>query len=1115
MSSNTSGAPCYTCAHGSMCSIREQYLKFFEHRDQIMCKVGPDGSTDNTVDTSNDVRIYVEHRYMNGPGLDDLYARLGLAAPTYCCLVPQNRCPLHRPGIGSYDRDYFDSPIMNKWNAPLGYISSICEPEKWEAHKYALPYKKPFIPMNDPCRTCFNVVGEKPRSANLIAGTPYSTFAVTNLTVKTGDVLRTDDIEPPSNIMVNYSLDTDTTPETYEIKGEETKVILYYRYTPKDQVPPNPGLWIDDEALEERGLVHNVAILYGNRAAYTYRPFKKDPDFTTIPPAEEVKLRILSVKSAWNRLTTRYSAGATMCMGKTVVGIQPTSTLGAPNGKHVQYTVQPRRDGYDGPFIPADGEYVELRLAKGDVIDFEVSVPNTHNLFFQMMKCLDCRPTLVDTHFASGRINYHLQYIVEDFDKTLHMCLINLEDKKEFEAERIHYEGLNTEGIEISASRMTIAFDNGHQFYALTKLPPRAWNNVNENHMTWAYNLPYSWAIDRKGFRLSGFVDAFADAISFSKDTEVKTCEDYGDRIFRDIHFVDVGNVNNREPGYSAYAKWELDFNSFYRAHEAMFNHGAFNGLSASVEITPIESKVIQFFPLSENPEVKSNLLPAISIGATGITDIKDAIRAIFKNLMNYPYLNSGDFAIKLAKLPKDTVRVGYHNGVKPLAYSIQVMSKTEQPEPDPEEPIETTPPEESADIQDDGFMIPDEAGSMNGDNKSDEAAAAAAAHYGRIDKDYDGAGEEVSGDSNETNDSEMADEGFGLDGDNDTDTGIGDEPEAVPPVTDEPEPETPEEPKDPEEPEENPEEVPTTPITPVEPDPNYKAQVIFSEDLTENDLSVLDDMPVGNAEFIMFIEPKQEKAFFMNPQEFSFMVQPIYVSLLQKPINVDLIFDATPMKEGESPKAHLIDIQYQGLDPIHQEILNRNDDFASEFLDVDFDSLNHWDPYLFGTLADYYYIDKYLTSRVADITVKYIFRDDIIKTEKWRVPCNYMVRIQADVTPTGKFFKEVTFAMEDAPITILDRDKDGKIHYLPIVKNDTYGIVVDIHSMWDESNPNELTMFFTAMNNTTITIDLMREQLDKDAFCARCAGYVDTSTDEFKTWLEWVPDCKKYTPLH
>lgn len=1071
MSMNTSGAPCYTCAHGSMCNIRDQYLKFFEHRDRVMCKCGKDDSTDNVVDTSNEVQIYVEHRYLNGPGLEDLYRRLGLSAPTYCCMVPQNRCPLHRPGVGSYDRDYFDSPIMNKWNSPIGYISSICEPEKWESHKTHI--KRPFIPLNDPCLKCFTATGEKPRSADMIAGSPYSTFAVTPIKVGTGTSVHACTIDPPENIMAGYVVDKDQTIGETVVEGEDTKIIIYYRYMPKDMTPPSPGLWIDDQHMEEKGLMHNVAIVYGNLSAYTYRPFKKDPDFTFIPHDKRITCRIISVKSAYRRLSTKYVPGDEMAMTKLLV----PNEHGHPDTKHLQYVVAEKRDTNVSsyPFIPSGSEYVELRVAEGDTIDFEIAVPDTHNLFFKAMEYMDCCPELISTHFNHGRIEYHLRYVVKDHDKTLHMCLINLDDKNQFGNLRIDYPDLNQNGISLAPYQMLIAMDNGQEYTARTKIAPRVWNDVDEDHVSWSKNLPDTWMIERKGFKLAGFVDAVADAISFDVNMDIKIGVQYEDQVFHDVWFAGIGDINTREPGHSAFAKWQIDFGSLFTTQAGtmvyagqhdykLIENGPIISLAAE-DHAKYQTDMVEYVPILRGCDAFiANCLPPVAIRGNSLTDIKATVQKLYEMLLDENYFNIEDFNLKIAILPEGSKRIYYRNGASPLTYEAEVFYDLPK---DPEEEAPEADPDDAS-FKDDGFCIPDEPASMARDVEIGE---------GEVDPWDD---EEEAPKTVPSTPLTPA-------------TPSGDVVPARPLI-----PATP-----------TGDEVPAIPLTPATP---TKA-VRYLEALQLNGIDELNELEPRCSAVIMFIEPKDTKAFFMDPHQFSYAIQPLYITLEKCPVEVGMLFDSEKVGENETIADHLLDITIQGLDPIHWKMMHE----IKGSLEVKLDPDHYHAPYLDGDLAKYYYIRNYASALYSDIKVNYVYRGERVKQDGWRVSSDQMAGIDIDVSSTGLYFKEVHFKMgrEGADATLLLRDPDGHVDYMREIGGPGYSPEVTVHCDWVEDNPNALKVYFDAKRPTVITVELQQEQPDPNAYCARCAGYVDTSTEEFTSWLSWVPDCLKYTPLH
>lgn len=439
MSLSQTGAPCLTCVHGSICPHRDDYMKFYTHRDRVMCKTNDHSMGDdlNTVDPSTRVTVYVEHRYLNGPALDQLYQDLGLGGPSYCCLVPQNRCPLSRVGAGEcFHKNYYDSPVLSKWNAPLGYISPLCAPtpERWEANKF-LPQKRP---LPDMCNSCAIAKGVKPGASAELVGTPYSTFQVTQYETERDNDLNLEDIPIPSMLHAGYARNY-VKGTTIHIEDESTRVVCYYDW----QGPGSNSSTTTDPALSEEEITKEklrtrIQILSGD-AALTYTGPLKD-----IEKKMPVKLLKFMAVSGRDRPIYQKLSGEVLVYEKGV-GINP---------------IDGNRDQCYNPALPGFGDeevrlhnappLVNIAAVKGDVISMQISIPAGYVLATNLMKSFGAvasdfsyEPGYVDEHETKMWIRFTVPY-TENGAETVQLASYFVGANPNFAPEPVEFVGIGT-----------------------------------------------------------------------------------------------------------------------------------------------------------------------------------------------------------------------------------------------------------------------------------------------------------------------------------------------------------------------------------------------------------------------------------------------------------------------------------------------------------------------------------------------------------------------------------------------------------------------------------------------------------------------------------------------
>ena len=488
MSLSQTGAPCLTCVHGSICPHRDDYMKFYTHRDQVMCKTNDHSMGDdlNTVDPSNRVTVYVEHRYLNGPALDQLYQDLGLGGPSYCCLVPQNRCPLSRVGAGEcFHKNYYDSPVLSKWNAPLGYISPLCAPtpERWEANKF-LPQKRP---LPDMCNSCAIAKGVKPGASAELVGTPYSTFQVTQYETERDSVLFLKEIPIPSMLHAGYERSYVKGTEV-RIEDESTRVVCYYDWRgPGSNSSETTDPHLTEQEITDAKLRTRIQILSGD-AALTYTSILQD-----IEKKVPVKLLKFTVTSSMDRPFYGVSAGDVMTYNKGV-GVNPLD-----GNRDQAYVPAMAGVGDEEVRLHNAPPLVNIDAVKGDVITLVVSIPAGYVLATNLMKSFgELASTFAyevrysDETETKMRIIFTVPY-TENGAETIQFASYYVGKNASFAPEPIEFVGIgmpNAHGITWAKNRTMLAttIDGTKYSTAQTHVIPRLFNAENAPHSPAQYD---------------------------------------------------------------------------------------------------------------------------------------------------------------------------------------------------------------------------------------------------------------------------------------------------------------------------------------------------------------------------------------------------------------------------------------------------------------------------------------------------------------------------------------------------------------------------------------------------------------------------------------------------
>lgn len=268
MAVDLSARICTNCSHASLCPHKDEFMAFYKNRDKVMVKCG-DGFN-NEVDTSETVTVRIEHRYMDGPGLEKLYKELNLTSPGwYPCMNSYNNCP--------FMKHPFDTPIYGPYPNPIGYIEPLCKGAR-DINGNRLQYIAPVVPprtneyhvspyppypTNWNCTSCArNDICKDQFDYAKLGGTVYSTFGISYVDAKIGSDIQVSSIETPDTILSYYER-LETTPETFHVTSETDVFIIYYSYVGQQETVPT---YKTMEELKVEGKIHKVDFFYSGKS---------------------------------------------------------------------------------------------------------------------------------------------------------------------------------------------------------------------------------------------------------------------------------------------------------------------------------------------------------------------------------------------------------------------------------------------------------------------------------------------------------------------------------------------------------------------------------------------------------------------------------------------------------------------------------------------------------------------------------------------------------------------------------------------------------------------------------------------------------------------------------
>lgn len=266
---------CASCAHAAICPNRETFMSFYRHRNETMVKCG-DGS--GHLDTTNEITVRVEHRYLDGPALEELYKELGLGTSFGCnpCMQSYFGCPLN-----GWKHPY-DTPIYAPYPHAAGYIAPLCQgartpngdriqfvapmlpPNTNQVH--ASPY--PPFPKYTTCGECPSFNPDKKIDYAKLGGTIYSTFGVSEIQAEEGSIIHLADIPTPKEIRGGYYR-SDKNPVSFVAESEEDTFIIYYTYEGSQaEIPQNDPNAMTEQELIDAGKMHILEIFHGSESYF-------------------------------------------------------------------------------------------------------------------------------------------------------------------------------------------------------------------------------------------------------------------------------------------------------------------------------------------------------------------------------------------------------------------------------------------------------------------------------------------------------------------------------------------------------------------------------------------------------------------------------------------------------------------------------------------------------------------------------------------------------------------------------------------------------------------------------------------------------------------------------
>ena len=246
-------SPCYGCSKASICPYKETFQKLCANIDKL--KINKDEVDSTPIDSYT---IRVEHRYSDGPGLENNLSNLGIKPTNRHCTL-NRACPM---------TPWWSDPIRDN-GVPIGYPidrvardARYCDGEKIPYRPRHTMEKTNIITRNDrdlPFRVnCFSCPYRAPElnsQLEALIQSCASTFRVDYVQLVKGALVNTSTVALTT--LENYTIDTERTTAQMRITSERDVIIIYYKYkNPDTSTPIEEAPTVDD--LREQG--HNITL---------------------------------------------------------------------------------------------------------------------------------------------------------------------------------------------------------------------------------------------------------------------------------------------------------------------------------------------------------------------------------------------------------------------------------------------------------------------------------------------------------------------------------------------------------------------------------------------------------------------------------------------------------------------------------------------------------------------------------------------------------------------------------------------------------------------------------------------------------------------------------------
>ena len=532
MAVDLSARICTNCKHASLCPHREEMMAFYQNRDKVMVKCAND---DGTIDTSESVSIRIEHRYLDGPGLEELYKQMNLGgAGWYPCQLPNTGCP--------FLRHPFDTPIFAPYPNPVGYIEPLCRgardavgnrlqyiapvapPRTNEYHVSPYPtYKGMMYTSNWSCSSC----AQKDQCSGEVdyaklGGTVYSTFGITYVDSEIGGTIVTADIATPDTVMGGYER-VSNTPDAFEVDSETNVFIIYYTYVGDQKEPTD---YHTEEELKKEKLLHRMEFFYGGRT-FAYPS-------STANPAVAMGVSILGATCVTN--PRQKEDGTVLCAPYDFIPVRSNGTGIFVYDYDGVSSTDTANDRKNKALDVSNVNYqTSMELVEGDIVQIQYVFDKKWKLDAEMMKLMNYGIDLIpfevsEVYMTGDLVQSTLTFPVPKGDFTVQTCLV----KRSYQQDPVNYPGINYvdywEPDQIMWGRQQVAVTIQNEVVMANQpIPPRKWsNNLTTDSMPfYATNYPPDDAsIVRPYFNLLGYTDQLENRYTFDDDTKIFTAEE-------------------------------------------------------------------------------------------------------------------------------------------------------------------------------------------------------------------------------------------------------------------------------------------------------------------------------------------------------------------------------------------------------------------------------------------------------------------------------------------------------------------------------------------------------------------------------------------------------------